>query len=441
MKNLFLLVVTLLTPILVTAQNIKIVPENKYLPGRAHCAAHSNVVSYEKGQFVLIALDHDRPQLGGFELYYWFQGEFKPERPTLVYLTGGPGQTSHWGLSALKNENVNVLLVDQRGIGCSRFFTYEQYLNPSFYKSQFVARDLEVLRRSLKIERWTVMGVSYGTIPATMYASFYPKNTRSLILEGVAYDTEQLWLFDGRRTLFQNFLYQLNLNAQNFLKNLDQKNIPSSWAFNSLREAFYRNKALQSSLEQFNSLNDLQTQARYIDNLKSANEPISADAPRNELFLINEVPYFMVACQELAIQEYPTSMQWKAGTLELIPAYEDYVRKNCEAIKAQTTQKYSALQYKIKDVPVYYFQGENDSATEVKGAYAHFQTVVQNKAYLMILDNGGHNPQLELLGEDLEAQYKIFRKALLGSEINITDMEELNQNIASEQLRWTLTSK
>jgi pimeloyl-ACP methyl ester carboxylesterase len=54
-----------------------------------------------------------------------------------------------------------------------------------FLGTQYVARDLEELRRALGGAKLTYLGLSYGTYLGEVYASLYPQNIRAMVLDGV----------------------------------------------------------------------------------------------------------------------------------------------------------------------------------------------------------------------------------------------------------------
>ena len=54
-----------------------------------------------------------------------------------------------------------------------------------FLGTQYVARDLEELRRGLGETKLTYLGLSYGTYLGEVYASLYPRNIRAMVLDGV----------------------------------------------------------------------------------------------------------------------------------------------------------------------------------------------------------------------------------------------------------------
>jgi pimeloyl-ACP methyl ester carboxylesterase len=58
-----------------------------------------------------------------------------------------------------------------------------------FLGTQYVARDLEELRRALGDPKLTYLGLSYGTYLGEVYASLYPQNVRAMVLDGVVNPT------------------------------------------------------------------------------------------------------------------------------------------------------------------------------------------------------------------------------------------------------------
>jgi pimeloyl-ACP methyl ester carboxylesterase len=54
-----------------------------------------------------------------------------------------------------------------------------------FLGTQYVARDMEELRRALGGQKLTYLGLSYGTYLGEIYASLYPQNVRAMVLDGV----------------------------------------------------------------------------------------------------------------------------------------------------------------------------------------------------------------------------------------------------------------
>ncbi len=109
------------------------------------------------------------------KLYYEEEGQGTP----IVLINGGPGGTHnvfHPYFSRIKNE-ARIIYYDQRGTGrSSKDETYKTYTLKQ------AVDDLETLRKSLKIDRWALLGWSYGGLLAQLYALKYPYHCSALIL-------------------------------------------------------------------------------------------------------------------------------------------------------------------------------------------------------------------------------------------------------------------
>lgn len=109
------------------------------------------------------------------KLYYEEEGQGIP----LVLINGGPGGTHHGFhpyFSQIKDFS-HVIYYDQRGTGKS-----SQDATGKTYTIKQAVEDLESLRKSLKIEKWVVLGFSYGGLLAQCYFLTYPENCMGMIL-------------------------------------------------------------------------------------------------------------------------------------------------------------------------------------------------------------------------------------------------------------------
>jgi pimeloyl-ACP methyl ester carboxylesterase len=121
------------------------------------------------------------------------------ERPSLVFFQGGPGgeaprPTRHpsapgWLGRAL--EDFRVLMLDQRGTGRSSPIGTLPGLTPaqqadrmSHFRADAIVRDAEWIRRELGVERWSVLGQSFGGLCVTTYLSIAPDGLREAFITG-----------------------------------------------------------------------------------------------------------------------------------------------------------------------------------------------------------------------------------------------------------------
>jgi pimeloyl-ACP methyl ester carboxylesterase len=79
------------------------------------------------------------------------------------------------------NEHATIALSQQFADGCLA----RSGRTLLFLGTQYVARDMEELRRALGGQKLTYLGLSYGTYLGEIYASLYPQNVRAMVLDGV----------------------------------------------------------------------------------------------------------------------------------------------------------------------------------------------------------------------------------------------------------------
>ena len=143
----------------------------------------------------------------GHEIYWELCGN--PAGRPAVFLHGGPGGGCNEDHRRLFDpERYRVLLFDQRGCGRS---TPHASLDSN--TTAHLIEDIEALREQFDVERWLVLGGSWGSTLALAYAQAHPDRVTHLILRGIftGRRSELLWLFqDGASWLFpdkwQNFL-------------------------------------------------------------------------------------------------------------------------------------------------------------------------------------------------------------------------------------------
>jgi proline iminopeptidase len=114
----------------------------------------------------------------GVKLYYRVVG--KGNEP-VVLINGGPGFTSDYFADDLTtmSRNHSLLVYDQRGIGRSTLVSEATALAAERYVD-----DLEAIRKHLGLDRLTLLGHSWGVVPATLYAMQHPQRVRRMILVG-----------------------------------------------------------------------------------------------------------------------------------------------------------------------------------------------------------------------------------------------------------------
>ncbi|TDD85722.1 alpha/beta fold hydrolase [Actinomadura darangshiensis] len=167
--------------------------------------------------FLTVPLDHRRPRAkDALKLQVATAGNTGAPKGVLLFLTGGPGQPGApfiGGISQRMPElatNYRFVMVDQRGTGefgaidCPRLQAEVDGSDiepPSpaavkecagvlgdrrhYFTTEQTAGDLDLLRQALGVRKWTVDGVSYGTMTGATYAALHPGNVNRLVLDSV----------------------------------------------------------------------------------------------------------------------------------------------------------------------------------------------------------------------------------------------------------------
>jgi proline iminopeptidase len=134
--------------------------------------------------FVLLSLfGQSFAQTDGFskntdssQTYYKIFGKGTP----ILIINGGPGMNSNGfePMAKILAEKYQTIIYDQRGTGKSAL----KELNDKTVSMKLMADDIESLRKHLKINKWTILGHSFGGMLASYYATIYPNSIDKLIL-------------------------------------------------------------------------------------------------------------------------------------------------------------------------------------------------------------------------------------------------------------------
>ena len=122
------------------------------------------------------------------EIYWEMHGSGEPA----VVLHGGPGSGSTpWWRERFDLEKWRVVQFDQRGCGRSRPHAGAPVVDLSDNTTQHLLEDVERLREHLGIERWVVLGGSWGSTLGLAYAEAHPDRVRALVLFSVGTTTRR----------------------------------------------------------------------------------------------------------------------------------------------------------------------------------------------------------------------------------------------------------
>ena len=147
-----------------------------------------------------VPLDHGRPE--GDRLTVFAREVAEPDgldKPFLVFLQGGPGfeaprptgdpKGPGWAERAL--QDFRLLMLDQRGTGRSSPVGALRDMTPAqqaaylaHFRADAIVADAEWIRNALDVERWSVLGQSFGGFCVTHYLSSAPEGLREAFITG-----------------------------------------------------------------------------------------------------------------------------------------------------------------------------------------------------------------------------------------------------------------
>jgi proline iminopeptidase len=142
--------------------------------------------------------------VGDAQHVYW-ETCGNPRGKPAVVLHGGPGSgCTPWWRGLFDPDAYRVVLLDQRGCGRSRPHASEPDVGLTVNTTWHLVGDLERLRDHLGIERWLVLGGSWGSTLALAYAQAHPDAVSEMVLFSVVTTTrrEVAWVTQDIGRLF-----------------------------------------------------------------------------------------------------------------------------------------------------------------------------------------------------------------------------------------------
>ena len=148
-----------------------------------------------------VPLDHANrrgPELTVFAREVVAAGREHDELPFLVYFEGGPGTQAPRPLKRVDKtwldralEDYRVFFLDQRGTGRSTPIGQLAGMSPqeqadylTHFRADSIVRDAELIRHDLGVDRWTVLGQSFGGFCAINYLSQAPEGLAAALFTG-----------------------------------------------------------------------------------------------------------------------------------------------------------------------------------------------------------------------------------------------------------------
>jgi proline iminopeptidase len=137
--------------------------------------------------------------VGDDNLVYWEACGNPDGRPALV-VHGGPGSGCTAGQRrSFDPERYRIILFDQRGCGRSRPHASDPTVDLRHNTTEHLLRDMERLRQHLNVDRWLLLGGSWGVTLALAYAERHPDRVSAMVLLSVTTtrQSEIDWLYGG----------------------------------------------------------------------------------------------------------------------------------------------------------------------------------------------------------------------------------------------------
>jgi proline iminopeptidase len=138
-------------------------------------------------------------EVEGGNLVYWELCGNPNGKPAVVF-HGGPGSgCSPWWPTLFDPLAYRVVLFDQRNCGRSRPHASDPTTDLSANTTQNLIADAELLRERLGIERWLVLGGSWGSTLGLTYAETHAERVTEIVLCAITTGrhAEFDWLFRG----------------------------------------------------------------------------------------------------------------------------------------------------------------------------------------------------------------------------------------------------
>ncbi|HEY0830022.1 MAG TPA: prolyl aminopeptidase [Candidatus Dormibacteraeota bacterium] len=143
--------------------------------------------------------DHGMLDVGDGNVMYWETCGNPAGKPALV-LHGGPGSgCSPWFRRLFDPRAYRIVLFDQRNCGRSRPHAADATTDLRANTTPHLVQDIELLRGHLAVDRWLVVGGSWGSALSLAYAEAHTDRLTEMVLFGVTTGrrSEVDWLFRG----------------------------------------------------------------------------------------------------------------------------------------------------------------------------------------------------------------------------------------------------
>lgn len=160
--------------------------------------------------------------VGDHHRVYWECCGNPAGKPAL-FLHGGPGSGCSAGQRRFFDpERYLAVLFDQRGCGRSRPLASDLNTDLATNTTQHLIADIEALRATLRVDCWTILGLSWGTTLALAYAQAHRDRVSALVLGLVSTTSrrEVQWITEDVGRVFPQQWDQLAQAVPDHLRNM-----------------------------------------------------------------------------------------------------------------------------------------------------------------------------------------------------------------------------
>lgn len=164
--------------------------------------------------------------------------------PCIIFLHGGPGYNAvpfeRLTADSLAAAGFYVLSYDRRGEGRNEGLTAE-------YDFDQTVSDLDSIRKANNLERWILLGHSFGGVIAAEYATAHPGAVSAVVLVSapVSMQATLRTILTRSKAIYEANNDAVNLNYIGMLEKMDTTSLPySTYLFaHAMQNGFYRVKA------------------------------------------------------------------------------------------------------------------------------------------------------------------------------------------------------
>jgi proline iminopeptidase len=126
-------------------------------------------------------------------------------KPKALFLHGGPGSGSGKRYRSFFDQTKwDLVTLDQRGSGRSLPLVSDDLSSLARNTTQTLIEDIEALRELLSVDRWLIVGLSWGATLALAYAEAHPDRTNGMVLGAVTTTSrsEVEWITQDLKRVF-----------------------------------------------------------------------------------------------------------------------------------------------------------------------------------------------------------------------------------------------